>query len=254
MPFPRIDLVVCRNLLIYFKPELQQERARPVRVLAAPDAAAILFLGKAETARPVQGRPSSWSTRSGRSTGASRGPIAAPPRPRRPRAAPVRGGRRAGRARSARRRTVRARPKPRSARGVNEVILRRLPIGRRGHRPLVPDRDPERARPAGCWGSASRRWTRTSSTPCAGLPYARCGPRSTARSVTAQPVTLPEVEPGAARRRAAHFISPARHSPGRRRWPATWPLITVVDATELVQTRRRLEAVQARAAAARRRS
>jgi len=50
-PFPRIDLVVCRNLLIYFKPELQQEILDRFAYSLAPTGG-YLFLGKAETARP----------------------------------------------------------------------------------------------------------------------------------------------------------------------------------------------------------
>jgi two-component system CheB/CheR fusion protein len=51
VPFPRMDLVVCRNLLIYFKPELQQlVLDRFAFSLGHTDG--FLFLGKAETARP----------------------------------------------------------------------------------------------------------------------------------------------------------------------------------------------------------
>jgi two-component system, chemotaxis family, CheB/CheR fusion protein len=50
-PFPRIDLVVCRNLLIYFKPELQQDLL-DLFAYALHQNAGYLFLGKAETARP----------------------------------------------------------------------------------------------------------------------------------------------------------------------------------------------------------
>jgi two-component system, chemotaxis family, CheB/CheR fusion protein len=50
-PFPRIDLVVCRNLLIYFKPDLQQE-ILDLFAYSLAGASGYLFLGKAETARP----------------------------------------------------------------------------------------------------------------------------------------------------------------------------------------------------------
>jgi two-component system, chemotaxis family, CheB/CheR fusion protein len=52
-PFPRIDLVVCRNLLIYFKPELQQDLL-DLFAYALHQTAGYLFLGKAETARPAR--------------------------------------------------------------------------------------------------------------------------------------------------------------------------------------------------------
>jgi len=46
-----MDLVVCRNLLIYFRPELQQE-ILDVFAYALHQTSGYLFLGKAETARP----------------------------------------------------------------------------------------------------------------------------------------------------------------------------------------------------------
>jgi two-component system, chemotaxis family, CheB/CheR fusion protein len=51
VPFPRIDLVVCRNLLIYFKAELQQE-VLDLFAYSLHQSGGHLFLGKAETARP----------------------------------------------------------------------------------------------------------------------------------------------------------------------------------------------------------
>jgi len=50
-PFPRIDLVSCRNLLIYFKPELQQG-VLDLFAYSLQHTQGYLFLGKAETARP----------------------------------------------------------------------------------------------------------------------------------------------------------------------------------------------------------
>jgi two-component system CheB/CheR fusion protein len=52
-PFPRIDLVVCRNLLIYFKPELQQTILN-MFAYALHQSQGYLFLGHAETVRPSQ--------------------------------------------------------------------------------------------------------------------------------------------------------------------------------------------------------
>jgi two-component system, chemotaxis family, CheB/CheR fusion protein len=52
VPFPRIDLVVCRNLLIYFKPELQQT-ILDLFAYSLHQTGGYLFLGKAETARPT---------------------------------------------------------------------------------------------------------------------------------------------------------------------------------------------------------
>ncbi len=51
VPFPRIDLVVCRNLLIYFQPQLQQE-VLDLFAYSLQQSNGYLLLGKAETARP----------------------------------------------------------------------------------------------------------------------------------------------------------------------------------------------------------
>jgi two-component system CheB/CheR fusion protein len=51
VPFPRIDLVLCRNLLIYFKPEKQNQVLDVFAYSLAPTHG-YLFLGKAETVRP----------------------------------------------------------------------------------------------------------------------------------------------------------------------------------------------------------
>ncbi|MBV9229499.1 MAG: PAS domain-containing protein, partial [Chloroflexi bacterium] len=51
-PFPRIDLVLCRNVLIYFTPELQDYVLNQFAFSLSPNG--YLFLGKAETVRPMQ--------------------------------------------------------------------------------------------------------------------------------------------------------------------------------------------------------
>jgi two-component system, chemotaxis family, CheB/CheR fusion protein len=53
VPFPRIDLVICRNLLIYLKPELQQT-VLDLFSYSLHQSRGFLFLGKAETARPTK--------------------------------------------------------------------------------------------------------------------------------------------------------------------------------------------------------
>lgn len=53
VPFPRIDLVVCRNLLIYLKPELQQT-VLELFAYSLHQSHGYMFLGKAETARPTK--------------------------------------------------------------------------------------------------------------------------------------------------------------------------------------------------------
>ena len=51
-PFPRIDLVLCRNVLIYFTPELQEYVLSQFAFSLSPGG--YLFLGKAETVHPTQ--------------------------------------------------------------------------------------------------------------------------------------------------------------------------------------------------------
>ena len=58
VPFPRIDLVDCRNLLIYFKPDLQKT-VLDLFAYSLQQTMGYLFLGKAETARPSKSTYSS---------------------------------------------------------------------------------------------------------------------------------------------------------------------------------------------------
>jgi len=53
VPFPRIDLVTCRNLLIYLKAELQQT-VLDLFAYSLHQSRGYLFLGKAETTRPTK--------------------------------------------------------------------------------------------------------------------------------------------------------------------------------------------------------
>ena len=53
VPFPRIDLISCRNLLIYLKPDLQQV-VLDLFAYSLYQTRGYLFLGKAETARPTK--------------------------------------------------------------------------------------------------------------------------------------------------------------------------------------------------------
>ncbi|MDQ3704187.1 MAG: PAS domain-containing protein [Chloroflexota bacterium] len=53
VPFPRVDMVLCRNLLIYFKPETQQQ-VLEMFAFSLHQTQGFLFLGHAETVRPSQ--------------------------------------------------------------------------------------------------------------------------------------------------------------------------------------------------------
>lgn len=64
-PFTRMDLVVCRNTLIYFKPEAQERVMRRLQYALSPNG--YLFLGSSESLgslhtdfRPVQARHKLW--------------------------------------------------------------------------------------------------------------------------------------------------------------------------------------------------
>jgi two-component system, chemotaxis family, CheB/CheR fusion protein len=78
VPFPRIDLLVCRNLLIYFKPELQ-EAVLDLFAYSLQTVNGFLFLGMAETARPSQAKfepvNKKWKVYV-----CTAGPLVAPPR------------------------------------------------------------------------------------------------------------------------------------------------------------------------------
>jgi two-component system CheB/CheR fusion protein len=126
-PFPRIDLVVCRNLLIYFKPELQQD-VLDLFVYALHQNAGYLFLGKAETARPARGRFDLVSKR-WKIYRCLSGPLDAPPAGRGP------GGALNDRGRSSGRPTGDGSPPAEALldvlnlRRMNELILRYLAAG-----------------------------------------------------------------------------------------------------------------------------
>lgn len=51
-PFPRVDLVLCRNVLIYFTPDLQDYVLNQFAFSLRPNSG-YLFLGKAENIRPI---------------------------------------------------------------------------------------------------------------------------------------------------------------------------------------------------------
>jgi two-component system CheB/CheR fusion protein len=119
--------VVCRNLLIYFKPELQQDLL-DLFAYSLQQTSGYLFLGKAETARPARGSfdlvNKKWKVYRCVS-----GPVAAPLTAR-PHAAHER-VRRAGEPVSAETVTAPAEPiiELLHLRRLNELVLRHLPTG-----------------------------------------------------------------------------------------------------------------------------
>ena len=241
-PFPRIDLVLCRNVLIYFTSELQR-RALQLFAFSLRDGG-YLVLGKSETTSPLR--------RVLRARAAAAQDL---PPPGRARADPgdARPGLGAVDAAASRGSRV-ARPLAelpgvrregdrggRLQRERSENLLLRLPVGRgRGRPPLRHPIDQHRGA-AAARASTARPSARTSSTwPRACRPTS-CARRSTRRSATPTrrlgrllEVSLPDGQkrylrldrlPGAARRRRLG------------RWEAASSL--VVDAT--LETQRQVE-------------
>jgi two-component system CheB/CheR fusion protein len=125
-PFPRIDLVVCRNLLIYFKPELQED-VLDVFAYSLHQTNGFLILGKAETARPsrssyeqVNKKWKVYRCIHGPLPGALRAAAAAPPASSEPPRAPEARGPEGEPA---------AELDLAQVRRLNEVVLRGMPAG-----------------------------------------------------------------------------------------------------------------------------
>jgi two-component system CheB/CheR fusion protein len=242
---PAHRLLVCRNLLIYFKPDLQQQILDSFAYSLSRNG--YLF---SERPRPHgRRRPSSSSpTSDGRSTGAStarrdqanqsshRG-VAAAAEPARDHAR-ARVRRRAGASADAVDAGIS------SLRRFNELVLRLLPVG-----VVVVDRA---YRIVTISGAARRLARRARARPRsglpahgAGLPYARVRSAIDAVFRDKTAVTLAEIE-----------LDPATGGDGRYLLLNVVPMqaeigmpdlgvISITDVTEQVQTRRRLEAVQA---------
>ena len=132
-PFPRIDLVVCRNLLIYFKPELQQH-VLDLFAYSLHQVNGYLFLGKAEIVRPSKATfeliDKRWKVYQCRT-----GPIAVPMQPRPDDHARVPADRRRRLSRDAldEKRHVAQGPEQQveigQLRRFNELVLRSIPVG-----------------------------------------------------------------------------------------------------------------------------
>lgn len=240
-PFPRIDLVVCRNLLIYFKPELQQD-VLDLFACALHQNAGYLFLGKAETARPARGSfdliDKRWKIYRCLS-----GPLAAPPPGRGP------GGVVNERRRSSERPASDGFPSAEALvdvlnlRRMNELILRYLPTGivlvDRSYRILSLNATARRL-----LGVREVVTEQDFLHSVRALPYAavRDAIDRVFREKAAQMVPDLELEGGLAGtpRFVALHVTPV-HAEGTGIETA---VVTVIDSTDLVQTRRRLESLE----------
>jgi two-component system CheB/CheR fusion protein len=249
VPFPRIDLVVCRNLLIYLKPELQQHILDRF-AYSLQQTRGFMFLGKAETARPTKATfelvnkrwkvyrcTDAGSNATGRELFSGPAPAVAERRKRAAQAdAP------------AERHAARDAVAPLEIdlgqmRRLNEVLLRFLPFGvimiDRQYRIVTINGTARRLLGIREIGSEQDFLHAVR-----GLPYAslRTAIDTVFRERTTRTLNDLELDPttsGQARYLALSLL------PMQQDGPTELAIITVSDVTEQNQTRRRLEAVQA---------
>jgi two-component system CheB/CheR fusion protein len=240
IPFPRIDLVVCRNLLIYFKPELQQDVLDLFAFSLAPTNG-YLFLGKAESIRPSSAlfEPHDKKWRIYRCLAAPGGRAAEAAAPvRAPKAAAVRPAvDAAGPRESAGRET-----ELEAFRRFNELVLRHLSAGialiDREYR--IHTINPAARRLLGIREPATGRdFLHTAR----GLPYSdlRHAVDSVFRERTS--TSMPETSlesPELERRRVRIAVSPLRGDGTK----TDLAVVTIHDATEAAQARHQLSAIQ----------
>jgi two-component system, chemotaxis family, CheB/CheR fusion protein len=240
VPFPRIDLVVCRNLLIYFKPELQQD-VLDLFAYSLHHTRGFLFLGRAETARPSKAVfelvDQRWKVY--RCVG---GPLPVPIRPERGELDTLRAmarpavGAQPGEAPD----PVADESELVQIRRANELLLRHLPQG-----VLVIDRgytivslNPEARR---LLGIRERVVGLDFLHAARSLPYREVRSAIDRAFQERSAVALPDLEvspsPG-----DVHYLALQVTPTGSN--GATLACVTVVDVTELVRTKRRLAAVE----------
>jgi two-component system CheB/CheR fusion protein len=238
IPFPRIDLVVCRNLLIYFNPELQQA-VLDLFAYSLHATQGYLFLGKAETARPSKSTyelvNKKWKIYRCVS-----GPLPVPARSS-PDTLQAPDTARIGPAQDAPTRPVDMRVGEADLRKTGEVILRNLPVGvcliDRSYRIL--NMNPTARRLLGVHDAATDQdFLHT----VRGLPYVEVRASIDRAFREKAAVVLPHIEMGvgSGERRFLNLqVVPLEGTS----WGAA--LLCLENATEMVQTQRRLEAVQA---------
>jgi two-component system CheB/CheR fusion protein len=236
VPFPRIDLVVCRNLLIYFQPNMQADLL-DLFAYSLQATGGFLFLGKAETARPSSASfalvNKKWKIYRCLS-----GPTAATFRP----ASSLSIGRtRRGPALAA---ASLQEDVPVPGRGYDEGIVRSMQIGA-----VVID---AQYRTVAVNAAARRLLGLREHGPdrdflhsVRGIPYAEARTAIDTAMRDAKPVVLPDVSLGlgdsAEQRFVTLTIAPVAGEGSR----VDHLVVTATDATETVQTRHRLEAAEA---------
>ncbi|MEA2574532.1 MAG: two-component system, chemotaxis family, CheB/CheR fusion protein [Chloroflexia bacterium] len=251
VPFPRVDLVVCRNLLIYFKPDVQHQ-VLEMFTFSLHQTQGFLFLGHAETVRPsqtsyeqvekrwkiyrcVRTRPTSTTERSERASGAGNGrsrrdvieqlrPMLASVAPRPELSAPE--------------------PDLLNLRQFNEIVLRHLPVG-----VVVIDRTYRilsiNSTARGLLALREMGTEQDFLHSVRGLPYSqvRAAIDDAFRDRTTTVIQELELDPGAGGNGLYVTITmvPVEGEQGAQ----GLQVISVQDVTEHVETRRSLEAVQA---------
>ena len=243
-PFPRIDLVLCRNVLIYFMPELQHYVLS--QFAYSLHANGYLFLGKAETVRPNQASfelvSKRWKMYRRASSPLSR--LLPQPLSNRPVSRSLEVGSHSVRSMGEGVANEGPQPERLQLRRSNELLLRFLPVGivviDRNYRILTANGEARRLlglRDA----SAERDFLHS----VHGIPYSTV--RETIDLVFRElkTVTLPEVELENIVGGTRHFISLSFALIQMEAGVPDLAAISVSDVTEQIQIRQQLETVRA---------
>ena len=235
VPFPRIDLVVCRNLLIYFQPQLQGELL-DLFAYSLQSTRGYLFLGKAETARPsnasfelVNKKWKIYRCVSGPMSSAFRGSTV-----RSTRIAPGAGKDAPGVGPEA--------PEGKGPRAFGENIIRSIQVGAvvidAAYRTVNMNAAARRL-----LGVREHAAERDFLHSVRGIPYAEVRTAIDFAAREGQPVSLPDVSLGLGDSAEPRFVT-LTISPLEGEATGAYLVVTVVDSTDTVQTRRRLEAAE----------
>src|SRR3989440_2537194 len=246
-PFPRIDLVLCRNVLIYFTPELQEYVLNQFTFSLSPGG--YLFLGKAETVRPLQ----TFYELANKHWKVYRCLGSALPAARRPNLADLNVPRLEGHANNRLNRSAEEEPVDQDSpslspelgqlRRFNELLLRFSPIGivviDRAYHVLTANGAARRL-----LGLREVAHEQDFLHAIRGIPYSEVRSAIDAVFRDRNLITLPEVELEIAVGGSGRFISLSISPMHLEAAMPELASISIIDVTEQVQVRRQLEAVQ----------
>jgi two-component system CheB/CheR fusion protein len=250
VPFPRIDLVSCRNLLIYLKPELQQ-LVLDLFAYSLHQTNGFLFLGKAETARPTKAT-FELINKKWRIYHCKSGPLTFPPRQNTSRLLGTMSDRpnfmRPLAGYEKQMATQQELPAPdfdiAQLRRFNELVLRHLPFGvvviDRNYRILSVNGNARRV-----LGIRDIANDQDFLHAVHGLPYAQVRNAIDTAFRERSPVTLGEIELDAVTGGDGRFINLSVMLIHAESGSPELAVVCVSDASEFVKTRRRLEDMQA---------